>query len=149
MSRMFQGLLAGWGLLVCVMAMVAAAAVEFYRLRMYHEGRVMPESYTLAGPHDARLQAGSHPEVVRMSVFWQIPQYLLIGLSEVGGLHAECMRRGLVVPLQASCCKRVGPVSDAWFCYAAAGMRNSLTRGARDWTLGFSQMLASSGQLLS
>ncbi|KAK9806330.1 hypothetical protein WJX72_010466 [[Myrmecia] bisecta] len=72
----------GWGLLVCVMAMVTAAGVEFYRLRLFHEGKVMPESYTaasLVGRHLGERQ----PAVVQMSVFWQIPQYLLIGLSEV------------------------------------------------------------------
>ena len=74
-------LFAGWGLLVCVMAMVAAAAVEWYRLKLYHEGKVLP---ALDGNQAQSIL--SHRDgsgVVDMNVFWQVPQYLLVGLSEV------------------------------------------------------------------
>lgn len=60
----------GWGLFVCVLAMLSAGLVEFARLELYKKGQVLPEK--LHGTH-----------VVRLSVFWQIPQYLLVGLSEV------------------------------------------------------------------
>ncbi|DBA89647.1 hypothetical protein WJX79_009961 [Trebouxia sp. C0005] len=71
----------GWGLLVCVMAMVAAAAVEWYRLKLYHEGKVLP---ALDGNQAQSIL--SHRDgsgIVDMNVFWQVPQYLLVGLSEV------------------------------------------------------------------
>lgn len=49
--------------------MAVAAAVEAWRLKLLHEGRVLE----------------SDPDAVDLSVFWQIPQYLLIGLSEARG----------------------------------------------------------------
>ena len=67
--------LAGWGLLVCILAMLSAAVVEFVRLRLFHAGEVLPETFS----HDG----GQASAVVRLSVFCQIPQYLLVGLSEV------------------------------------------------------------------
>ena len=63
-------LMAGWGLGVCILAMLAAGVLEQWRLQLFAEGRVMPE-----GHH--------HQGVVDLSVFWQTGQYLLIGLSEV------------------------------------------------------------------
>lgn len=61
---------AGWGLFVCVLAMLAAGIVEFARLEYFRRGRVLPEKF-----HSS--------QIVDLSVFWQIPQYLLVGLSEV------------------------------------------------------------------
>ena len=69
---------AGWGLFVCVVAMLAAALVEVWRLQMYKEGKVIHEETFAQG------QALGHgTSVVDISVFWQTPQYLLVGLSEV------------------------------------------------------------------
>ena len=75
MSGLCSGRLAGWGLCVCILAMLSAAAVEWVRLRLFHEGDVLPETFS----HDGRPAS----RVVRLSVFCQIPQYLLVGLSEV------------------------------------------------------------------
>ena len=50
--------------------MLAAGIVEFARLEYYRRGRVLPEKF-----HSS--------QIVDLSVFWQIPQYLLVGLSEV------------------------------------------------------------------
>lgn len=61
----------GWGLFVCILAMLSAAFVEFARLEFYKKGRVLPD----------RINHGTR--IVQLSVFWQIPQYLLVGLSEV------------------------------------------------------------------
>lgn len=57
----------GWGLVVCVASMWVAAAVERRRLDLVH------------------LEGGEnkHHVAADMSVWWQVPQYLLIGLSEV------------------------------------------------------------------
>ena len=82
LKAVFPILFVGWGLLVCVMAMVAAAAVEWYRLKLYHEGKVLP---ALDGNQAQSIL--SHRDgsgIVDMNVFWQVPQYLLVGLSEVG-----------------------------------------------------------------
>ena len=82
LTRLCLILFAGWGLLVCVMAMVAAAAVEWYRLKLYHEGKVLP---ALDGNQAQSIL--SHRDgsgIVDMNVFWQVPQYLLVGLSVVG-----------------------------------------------------------------
>lgn len=68
---------------MCVLAMLSAGIVEFARLEMYRRGKVLPHE---------KLNHGT--QIVRLSVFWQIPQYLLVGLSEVSaeppppGLHA-------------------------------------------------------------
>ena len=60
---------------MCVVAMLAAALVELWRLRLFHEGRVI---------HDRESVGLGHASyVVDMSVFWQTSQYLLVGLSEV------------------------------------------------------------------
>jgi len=56
----------GWGLGVCSLAMAAAAAVERERLARVAAGALLP-----------------HSDVAALSVYWQIPQYLLVGLSEV------------------------------------------------------------------
>ena len=61
--------------------MLAAAAVEWYRLKLFHEGKVLP---ALGGNHSQSVL--SHRDgsgIVDMNVFWQVPQYLLVGLSEV------------------------------------------------------------------
>lgn len=74
-------LVTGWGLVVCVFAMLAAAAVEWYRLRLFHEGKVLP---ALGGNHSQSiLHHRNGSGIVDMNVFWQAPQYLLVGLSEV------------------------------------------------------------------
>lgn len=66
---------------MCVLAMLAAAAVEWYRLKLFHEGKVLP---ALDGNQSQSIL--SHRDgsgIVDMNVFWQVPQYLLVGLSEV------------------------------------------------------------------
>jgi len=60
----------GWGLVVCLAAMLCAASVEWYRLKLYDEGQAIGTT-------------AENDIVVDMSVWWQVPQYLLIGLSEV------------------------------------------------------------------
>ncbi|KAL4529317.1 hypothetical protein Ndes2526A_g04111 [Nannochloris sp. 'desiccata'] len=60
----------GWGLVVCLAAMLCASYVEWYRLKLFSEGHVIGS-------------AQGNGSVVDMSVWWQVPQYLLIGLSEV------------------------------------------------------------------
>jgi hypothetical protein len=44
--------------------MLAAGGLEYCRLALYNEGEVLPGG------------------IVDINVFWQVPQYLLIGLSE-------------------------------------------------------------------
>lgn len=64
---------AGWGLVVCALSMLVSAWVEHRRLALYHEGHF----------HKSQESGLHHMKIVDMSVFWQIPQYLLVGLSEV------------------------------------------------------------------
>ncbi|KAL4423412.1 hypothetical protein ABPG77_009990 [Micractinium sp. CCAP 211/92] len=68
----------GWGLVVCVVSMLIAAYVEWYRLKLFHEGY-----YEGGTADDVTAPLGHHPKVVQMSVWWQVPQYLAVGLSEV------------------------------------------------------------------
>lgn len=55
------------------MSMVVSAWVEHQRLSLYHDGHF----------HKSQEAGLHHMKIVDMSVFWQIPQYLLVGLSEV------------------------------------------------------------------
>lgn len=63
----------GWGLVVCALAMFAAAAVEWRRLQLFQQGHYF----------SSKEPGMEHMKIVDMSVFWQIPQYLLVGISEV------------------------------------------------------------------
>ncbi|GAB4822621.1 hypothetical protein N2152v2_009667 [Parachlorella kessleri] len=58
----------GWGYVVAILSMVAAAVVEIVRLQVVTRHNLQ----------------GVDPEVtnVPMSVWWQIPQYFLVGMSE-------------------------------------------------------------------
>ena len=58
----------GWGLVLCAAAMAAAAGVEATRLAAVRDGRIV---------------RGTHGRVAAVSVYWQVPQYLLVGASEV------------------------------------------------------------------
>ncbi|KAK3251584.1 hypothetical protein CYMTET_39083 [Cymbomonas tetramitiformis] len=60
----------GWGMLFAVFSMLCAAAVEYRRLQVYHEGHTLDSD-------------SSHKTSVDMTVFWQTGQYLLVGASEV------------------------------------------------------------------
>lgn len=66
---------AGWGLCVCMLSMLAGGAVEAVRLGKFKQGDVLT--------HDRNA-------IVDMSVFWQVPQYILVGLSEVRNLTQNC-----------------------------------------------------------
>lgn len=57
----------GWGLAICAGAMFASAIVERKRLALYHQDKMIDED----------------EGIVDMSVWYQIPQYLLIGMSEI------------------------------------------------------------------
>lgn len=57
----------GWGLGICVAAMFVSAAVEYRRLALYNAGEILDEE----------------EGIVDMSVWYQVPQYLLIGTSEI------------------------------------------------------------------
>ena len=59
--------------------MVSAAAVEWYRLKLFHEGKVLQAGHQSHSILSHRDGTG----IVDMNVFWQVPQYLLVGLSEV------------------------------------------------------------------
>lgn len=63
----------GTGLVVAVLSMLTAAGLEHWRLALAAEGELLPA----ADGDDGR------PRAVRLSVFWQAPQYLLVGCSEV------------------------------------------------------------------
>jgi len=63
----------GWGNFIAVLSMLAAAGVEVWRLHLADEKQFIDGSASRSG------------EIVNMSVFWQAPQYLLVGMSEVLG----------------------------------------------------------------
>ena len=101
-------LMTGWGLVVCVLAMVAAAAVEWYRLKLYHQGKVLP-----ALGHDKAESILSHHDgsgIVDMNVFWQVPQYLLVGLSEVSFCCCCCH----YASCYQVCCAREGKQTEQY-----------------------------------
>ena len=51
---------------MCALAMAVSAALEAWRLKLLAEGKVLADD----------------PEAADLNVFWQVPQYLLIGMSE-------------------------------------------------------------------
>lgn len=61
----------GIGLVISVFSMIAAAVVEIERLKVAHRDNLLG-----SGPDD-------NAAAVNISVFWQIPQYMLIGAGEV------------------------------------------------------------------
>ena len=70
----------GTGLLVAVASMLAAAALEHWRLRLVEQGDLLPSR-------------NGAPPAVNLSVFWQAPQYLLVGASEVLTSVSQLARR--------------------------------------------------------
>ena len=57
-----------------MLSMLAGGAVEIVRLSLFKQGHVLTDDRNA---------------IVDMSVFWQIPQYILVGLSEVGRTLAQ------------------------------------------------------------
>ena len=51
-----------------MLSMLAGSAVEVVRLGLFKRGHVLTDDKNA---------------IVDMSVFWQVPQYILVGLSEV------------------------------------------------------------------
>eukprot|EP00462_Mataza_sp_D1_P018959 CAMPEP_0175132628 /NCGR_PEP_ID=MMETSP0087-20121206/7173_1 /TAXON_ID=136419 /ORGANISM="Unknown Unknown, Strain D1" /LENGTH=505 /DNA_ID=CAMNT_0016414989 /DNA_START=189 /DNA_END=1706 /DNA_ORIENTATION=- len=64
----------GFGFAISVCAMIAAGFVEMGRLSAYQAGQLVGPSICVAH---------SPPQAVDVSVLWQIPQFTLIGASEV------------------------------------------------------------------
>lgn len=62
----------GTGILVCVASMVVAGLVEIRRRRMWEEGHVFNQVV-----NNEKRSASD------LNIFWQIPQYLLVGAGEV------------------------------------------------------------------
>ena len=97
--------------------MLIAAYVEWYRLKLYNEGHVFDQS--TAGATAAAAAAGGgggganhHSSIVQMSVWWQVPQYLAVGLSEVGaGAVVGCWGGGCVLECTACWHKGGGPAA--------------------------------------
>jgi peptide/histidine transporter 3/4 len=65
----------GWGMAVAVLAMATAGLVEYYRLRDVHT--------TNANGSGTGSETAPQPTPASLSILWQGPQYLLVGLSEV------------------------------------------------------------------
>ena len=91
--------------MVCAASMFAASAVEWRRLSLYQAGHY----YSSSEPGLGRMK------IVDMSVFWQVPQYLLVGLSEVRGRGAGARDHKRAHLISSSCVRMIRrlPVSSA------------------------------------
>ncbi|KXZ50431.1 hypothetical protein GPECTOR_16g605 [Gonium pectorale] len=62
----------GWGMVLAVVSMMVAAAVEWYRLKTLH-----------TCGHEGSLGRSGSDATCSLSIFWQAPQYFIVGASEV------------------------------------------------------------------
>eukprot|EP00959_Pyramimonas_sp_CCMP1952_P214158 4480849-Pyramimonas_sp.AAC.1 len=98
----------GWGLLVAALAMIAAAMLETYRLQVVHAGFIVP---------------GSNPPAAQVSVWWQTPQYVLIGASEVLASIAQLEFFYSEAPaVMRSCAMALQLLSSATGMYLSSGI---------------------------
>ena len=61
----------GWGMVIVILAVLYAGVLETYRLHLAHTGHIISES-----------DSGDPPKVA-LSIFWQAPAYIIIGVSEI------------------------------------------------------------------
>lgn len=98
----------GAGLLVAALAMVTAAVVETYRLEIARAGLLVP---------------GTNPPAAQMSVWWQTPQYVLIGMSEVLASIAQLEFFYSEAPaVMRSCAMALQLLSSATGMYLSSGI---------------------------
>ncbi|GIL61727.1 hypothetical protein Vafri_16126 [Volvox africanus] len=72
----------GWGMVLAVASMLVAAWVEWYRLRSLNMCR-NAEMALGDGEDGLRFPHAASPSACSLSIFWQAPQYFIVGASEV------------------------------------------------------------------
>ncbi|MCH7850986.1 MAG: hypothetical protein IH845_05070, partial [Nanoarchaeota archaeon] len=69
---MLRKICVGYGF--AILSMFCAAFVELYRIRLYHMKQFAGTSV---------CNTSDSPMAVDMSIFWQVPQFVFVGISEV------------------------------------------------------------------
>ena len=117
----------GWGMVLALLALVYAGFLERYRLNAAHHHHLVPAG----GGQPEHLDPGGagRPLSADVSIFWQIPAYVLIGTSEIFASIGQLEFFYDQAPdAMRSCCMAMQLVSTALGAFLASGIVSVVSR---------------------